>query len=697
MATRVSAVGAAGNWTSGSAWVGGVAPTSADDAVLQATTTSMTIDAGAVCRSLTATAFTGTLTHTAGVALSIGDGTAGSGNVALAFGTFTYTLGNVATSAISFISTSATTQTVNFNGKTTGNVTFNAASGGSWQYTGGHVTGSTAIVTLTKGTLDINGQTCNWGKFDSANTNTRSLTLGAANIECTFSSGTAFDLSNNTGFTFSGASANITISGAGGNLFVNGKTIGSVTATGGATKTISNNGGTFGTLTFTGSNAKTDNYKIATCTVTGTFTCNGNSSINRLLLSASTVGTASTVTAGTVSISNSDLMDITGAGLADWDFNARTDIGDCGGNSNIIFPDSVSQTWNGASGGNWSTNAWTTRVPLPQDDVSLSVAFSASQTVTADMPRLGRSIVWTGATGSPTWAFNSVANAIYGSVTLISGMTISGTQVLTLSGRGLYLLTSSGKTFTQAITVSNPTGTYTQADALSTNGAFTLSIGGYNDGGFSFSCLNFVCTGSNTRALTLSGTTTVTITTTSNFWQLATTGLTLSHTGTIVCPTSTNTRTFVGGGATYGTLTYTVAGSTGELDITGNNSFAQINFSDASNARSLKFTAGTTQTIRNGNGFNVRGTAGKLMTIDTITGASTFTLTSSNVQSTDYLNINRSVVDVSPKWYAGANSTDNDTDTNWIYAAAPNISGGSGSGNGVMMSNRALLNIRNIM
>jgi len=134
-------------------------------------------------------------------------------------------------------------------------------------------------------------------------------------------------------------------------------------------------------------------------------------------------------------------------------------------------------------------------------------------------------------------------------------------------------------------------------------------------------------------------------------------------------PTSSSTRTFNGGGLTFGTINYTVAGSTGELDITGSNSFSQINFSDASNARSLKFTAGTTQTIRNGNGFNVRGTAGKLMTIDTITGASTFTLTSSNVQSTDYLNVNRSVVDASPKWYAGANSTDNDTDTNWIYAA----------------------------
>ncbi len=51
------------------------------------------------------------------------------------------------------------------------------------------------------------------------------------------------------------------------------------------------------------------------------------------------------------------------------------------------------------TGGNWSASSWTTRVPLPHDDVYLGNAFAASQTVTADMPRLGRSIDWTGATG----------------------------------------------------------------------------------------------------------------------------------------------------------------------------------------------------------------------------------------------------------------------------------------------------------
>lgn len=58
------------------------------------------------------------------------------------------------------------------------------------------------------------------------------------------------------------------------------------------------------------------------------------------------------------------------------------------------------------------------------------------------------------------------------------------------------------------------------------------------------------------------------------------------------------------------------------------------------------------------------------MTIDTVDGAGTFTLTSSNQQATDYMNVIRSTVDASPKWYAGANSTDGTGNTNWLFSAS---------------------------
>lgn len=86
-------------------------------------------------------------------------------------------------------------------------------------------------------------------------------------------------------------------------------------------------------------------------------------------------------------------------------------------------------------GNSWSTNLWTTRVPLPQDDVSLNFAFPASTTVTADCPRLCRSLSFLGCTGSPIFA-NSVANTIYGSIDLTGIASVSGTNTLTLAGRG---------------------------------------------------------------------------------------------------------------------------------------------------------------------------------------------------------------------------------------------------------------------
>ncbi len=667
MGTILSVAGAAGNFADGSAWVGGVAPTAADDAVLQATTTSMTINTGSVCRSLDATLFTGTLTHTAGVTLAIGDGTAGAGNVALAFGTFTYTLGNAATSAISFISTSATVQTINFNGKTTGNVTFNATSNGSWQYTGGHVCGTTAVVNLTKGTLDINGQTCSWGSFLSDSGSTRSLILGAASI--TITKGSFSDVWKYTGnnTSLSAASSTITFSGSTAQMGGPNGTYGSIVFTGGSAKIATWGSQTCENLTFTGTASKTITFEVsAPITVTGNLTINGNSSINRVLFYSGTLGSARTLTAANISISNADFQDITAAGAASWNLSAQTDIGDCGGNSGITFPASVTQTWSGTSGGNWSTNAWTTRVPLPQDDVVINAAFSASQTVTADMPRLGRSIDWTGATGSPSWG-NSVAHSVFGSITLVSGMTISGTNALTLAGRGSFTLTSSGVVYSQQPTLAAPSGTYTLNDALATTANIAITTGTFVTSGFDVTCSRFTSNTSSTRTITLSTTIITTVsTTTAATVDLA--GGTLNFSGESatfnITGATSNTRTFSGFGKTFGTLTYTVAGSTGKLTITGSNTFDTLNFSDATNARTLEFTAGTTNTINN---FNVVGTAGKLMTITSASSATHTLSKASGIVSIDYVSISYSIAGGGARWYAGANSANGGNNTGWIF------------------------------
>ena len=111
------------------------------------------------------------------------------------------------------------------------------------------------------------------------------------------------------------------------------------------------------------------------------------------------------VTAGTVITADTDLSAITGLS------------GDCGGNSGITFTPSATQTATGTASFTWSTHGWTSRVPLPQDNVVIANAFVAGRTVTVDMPRLGRDIDFTGVTGSPSIS-NGSAASMYGSLTL---------------------------------------------------------------------------------------------------------------------------------------------------------------------------------------------------------------------------------------------------------------------------------------
>jgi hypothetical protein len=74
-----------GNWSGTANWDTGGTPTSADDVVFGTAALMATIDVNVVCRSLTASAFGGTLVHNAACTVTIGDGTAGAGSVALAF------------------------------------------------------------------------------------------------------------------------------------------------------------------------------------------------------------------------------------------------------------------------------------------------------------------------------------------------------------------------------------------------------------------------------------------------------------------------------------------------------------------------------------------------------------------------------------------------------------------------------------
>ncbi len=673
MSVIVAAAGG-GNWTAGATWVGGVAPTAADDVQLSSASGNVTIDTGAVCRSLDCNTYTGTLTHSTGVTLAIGDATPGAGAIALRLvAGMTYSLGNSATSAILFCSTSTVAQSIDTGSKTLGNTTYNASSNGSWVFTS---TNTANIVTLTAGSLDTGSQACAWLYFVSTGSSTRSLTFGSSSITLSGADGggTSWNV-NSAGITASLLSSTITLGGK----ITPGVTLGTIVLTAGLT---TNTGMTCTNLTRVGAASKTDTMSVnlnGSLVVTGTVTFTGNSAINRLLIQSSTVGTARTIAAANVSLTNVDFMDISGSGSATW---SGTSLGDCGGNTGIQFDTPTTQTWNGTSGGNWSTNAWTSRVPLPQDNVVINAAFAASQTVTADMPRLGANVNWTGVSGSPAFTIG-INCSIYGSFTLTSGISgnITGVFTVTLAGRGNFTFTPVGKLFNSSISISAPGGTYVLNSNVTNTSQFSVINGAFNDGGFAVQTTNFVANTSNTKSITVSGQWTITTNTPSSGWNINSSGTTFSGASSVIIfNTGTASRTFAGGGFTYGTLTYTVAGSTGSLTITGANTFSTINFSDASNARTLILPASATTTITSA--FNVQGTSGKLMTVSSSSAGTAATLSKQfGIVSCDYLSIQDSTATGGAAWYAGANSTNVSGNTGWTFTVPATVVAAAGGGN----------------
>ena len=173
-------------------------------------------------------------------------------------GTFTGTWNLVATS-----STTITCSTANLTGV---NLTFNGV-GGTWVLQDAMTIGSTSAVTLSAGTLNLNGKTVTTGQFVVSATTTRVLAFSAGNIILTGNSLTVWSGATLTGFTYTGTSAiNATYSGATGT-----RTISHGATAGGSVTTALNfnvSAGSDTLTTLTGSHIKNFNLSGFTGTVT---------------------------------------------------------------------------------------------------------------------------------------------------------------------------------------------------------------------------------------------------------------------------------------------------------------------------------------------------------------------------------------------------------------------------------------------
>jgi len=122
------------------------------------------------------------------------------------YGSWTFGSGMAATTTssgvVTFSATSAKTITSNGKAFGTSNTTFNGV-GGSWQLQDAFGTGG--AITLTNGTLDLNGYTATGTNFSSSNSNVRTLAFGSTG---------KLALSGNSGSTFAGsASTNMSVTG----------------------------------------------------------------------------------------------------------------------------------------------------------------------------------------------------------------------------------------------------------------------------------------------------------------------------------------------------------------------------------------------------------------------------------------------------------------------------------------------------
>lgn len=399
---------------------------------------------------------------------------------------------------------------------------------------------------------------------------------------------------------------------------------------------------------------------------------NGNSATNRLLIYASVIGTAQTITNATTAFTNADFRDITFSSGVSLDLSAISGLsGDCGGNtitgggSTLTFTTAATQTYTGGTD-NWSTAArWTSRVPLPQDNVLMSGVTGG--TVTADMPRLGKSIDWTGASGGPTFAASNggAGFTFYGSWTFISGMTVtsSTSMVPIFETRTTSTLTSAGKSFYSG-NFAMFGGTITLNDSMSfTNNTTNFANGTIVGNGFDASFFDF--TDNNTAATKTinlgSGTWGVTRNTTHN-WRTSGSGTTVIQGSSTI---SIGVGGFTGGGKTYNNILLT-----GSMTFNDANTYNRI-FTNGSGTMTITLPGSATTTILSGAGL-ANGT--NVITFTPSAGSATISK-SGGVVSWDYVNLTNIPSTGGATFYAGANSTDGGGNTGWIFAAAPGTIG----------------------
>jgi hypothetical protein len=643
------------NTTAGSKWAttsggasGASAPTTSDNAIFDGNsgTATVTINTGAACLSWNASAYGGTF--------------AGSGSMTVA-GSLTWGTGmtRTYTGAVGF--TGSGSFTLTFAGKTCASaLTFNN-SGGTW--TVQDTLNSTQTIILTQGTLDTNDQTITCTTFNSSNSNTRALDLGASIFNAT----SAWTLTNSANMTLTAGTSSIRLTGS---AAFNGGGLTYYELQCNGTSHIVSQANTFTTLERNGTAVTTGTWSFATTQTTTNFNVNGNSESNRILVQSSTTGTAVTISATNVTSVNANYMDITGAGAASWDLSAATGgAGDCEGNTNITFSTPITAYWYADAGSYSDTTKWflgsggtggASRIPLPQDTARVDSASitTTGRVITLNMPRIG-TFDTTGVTNNPS--IIKTAFVFCHGDWILDGITATDSFLLTLASRTSRVLDTNGISLGYSISVFAIGGTYTLLSALSLSG-LTTAAGTFNSDGFSITGAAFSVSGTHARVVNLDSSI-ITLSGTGNIFISTTiTGLTFNAQTSEFrsISTSATARTINMNGLTFYKITFSGT-STATLNFTGSGSIANVASETANHT--FQFTAGTTITWLGVWDIWTTGSS----TITSITTATyTMSYAGGPIQGSGSLIISYMVGAQDETFYAGSGSTDAGNNT-FVY------------------------------
>lgn len=347
-------------------------------------------------------------------------------------------------------------------------------------------------------------------------------------------------------------------------------------------------------------------------TVTGTLAFGGGTSATQRMGVVSNIpGTQRTITAATVTgLTDIDFRDIAAAGAsAPW---SGTRLGNCLGNSGITFASGTNKYWNLAGTQNWSATGWATSsggtpaandFPLAQDTCIFDDTGSAGIVTLTTAWNIG-TIDASSRTSAMTLAgFGFIS--IYGNVTYGSGITSTAFGSWQFRGTSTQTFTTAGKTLANSINIAHPSSIFQHGDAYTSSSSIIVTTGTYTTQNYNISCSFFTSNNSNTRSVTF-GTSTVTCSGAEPFTFTNSTGLTFSGASSIINLSATGTKTFSGGGQTFGTVSST-GGTTNPLTINGSNTFNTL----TNSARTfLIFTSRTTQTVTN---FTYSGASGNVV------------------------------------------------------------------------------------